>query len=70
MAIHLTPTELAEELEMNRREVIARCWELNVPILHGRIDRSLFEASLKAERANARSDDYRLHLKHGLRRTA
>ena len=70
MSNHLTPTELAEEMEMQRREVIAKCWELNVPILHGRIDRSLFEASLRAERANAGGPEYRLHLKRGLGRTA
>lgn len=63
MSIHLTPTELADELDMQRREVIAKCWEMNVPILHGRIDRSLFEASLRAHEPSGRSTEYRLHLK-------
>lgn len=63
MSIHLTPTELADELDMQRREVIAKCWEMNVPILHGRIDRSLFEASLRAYEPSGRSTEYRLHLK-------
>ena len=47
MANHLTPTELAEELRMKRQEVIGKCMEMGVPIFHGRIDRSLFETSLR-----------------------
>ena len=45
MAIHLTPTELAREAGMERREVIERCMELGVPIFQGRIDKTLFMAS-------------------------
>jgi len=48
MAVHLTPTELADELNMKRREVISKCLEMHVPILNGRIDRTLFESSLRA----------------------
>ncbi len=48
MANHLTPTELADELNMKRREVIARCMEMGVPIFNGRIDRSLFVSSLRS----------------------
>jgi hypothetical protein len=47
MAIHLTPTELAREAGMHRREVIAKCMELGVPIFQGRIDKTLFITSLK-----------------------
>jgi hypothetical protein len=47
MAIHLTPTELARESGMERREVIAKCMELGVPIFQGRIDKTLFLTSLK-----------------------
>jgi hypothetical protein len=47
MAIHLTPTELARESGMHRREVITKCMELGVPIFQGRIDKTLFECSLK-----------------------
>lgn len=47
MANHLTPTELADELQMKRQEVIGKCMEMGVPIFHGRIDRSLFESSLR-----------------------
>ena len=49
MAIHLTPTELGREAGMHRREVIAKCTQLGIPILDGRIDKTLFLASLRAE---------------------
>lgn len=47
MANHLTPSELADELHMKRHEVIGKCLELGVPIFHGRIDKSLFQSSLR-----------------------
>ncbi len=47
MANHLTPTELAEEAQMKRQEVIAKCMEMGIPILHGRIDKTLFATSLR-----------------------
>ena len=47
MAIHLTPTELGREAGMHRREVIAKCMELGVPIFQGRIDKTLFTTTLK-----------------------
>ena len=47
MAIHLTPTELGREAGMHRREVIAKCMELGVPIFQGRIDKTLFLISMK-----------------------
>ena len=46
MAIHLTPTELAREAGVERREVIEKCMELGVPIFQGRIDKTLFLANL------------------------
>jgi hypothetical protein len=48
VANHLTPTELADELKMKRREVIAKCMEMGVPIFNGRIDKSLFISSLRS----------------------
>ena len=48
MANHLTPTELADELHMKRREVIAKCMQMGVPIFNGRIDKTLFESSLRS----------------------
>jgi hypothetical protein len=47
MAIHLTPTELARESGLERRDVIAKCMELGVPIFQGRIDKTLFLASMQ-----------------------
>jgi hypothetical protein len=46
MANHLTPTELARESGLERREVIVKCMELGVPIFQGRIDKTLFMATL------------------------
>jgi hypothetical protein len=46
MANHLTPTELAKESGLERREVITKCVELGVPIFQGRIDKTLFQATL------------------------
>jgi hypothetical protein len=53
MANHLTPTELAREAGLERREVISKCVELGVPIFQGRIDKSLFLASLQQAGAPA-----------------
>jgi hypothetical protein len=49
MPHHLTPTELADQLQMKRQEVIGKCVEMGVPIYHGRIDRALFETSLRSD---------------------
>ena len=46
MANHLTPAELADEVDMKRQEVIARCMQMGIPIFHGRIDKTLFITSL------------------------
>ena len=46
MANHLTPTELADEVNM-KRQVIAKCMEMGVPIFNGRIDKTLFVSSLR-----------------------
>jgi hypothetical protein len=51
MAIHLTPTELAREAGLDRREVIDKCMELGVPIFEGRIDKTLFLSSLREHTA-------------------
>ena len=50
MANHLTPTELAREAGLERRDVIAKCMEMGVPIFQGRIDKTLFLTSLESER--------------------
>jgi len=54
MSVHLTPTELAEEMHMKRRDVLIKCIEMNVPILEGRIDKTLFESSLRAFQAQGK----------------
>jgi hypothetical protein len=46
MANHLTPTELAREAGLERRDVIVKCVELGVPIFNGRIDKTLFLSTL------------------------
>jgi hypothetical protein len=47
MAIHLTPTELAREAGLERRDVIVKCCEWGIPIFNGRIDKTLFLTSLR-----------------------
>jgi len=47
MANHLTPTELARESGLERRDVIVKCVEMGVPIFNGRIDKTLFLSSLR-----------------------
>lgn len=48
MANHLTPTELAREVGLERRDVVAKCVELGVPIFQGRVDKTLYMASVEA----------------------
>ena len=55
MANHLTPTELARDAGMDREEVIEKCMELGVPIFQGRIDKTLFKASLATQAASEAS---------------
>ncbi len=53
MPIHLTPTELADEVNMKRREVITKCMEWGVPIFNGRIDKTLFISNLQSITSSA-----------------
>ena len=56
MANHLTPTELAREAGLERRDVIEKCMELGVPIFQGRIDKTLFLASMsESERGSSQT---------------
>jgi hypothetical protein len=48
MANHLTPDELAKEMGIDREEVIRICVAEGVPIYQGKIDKTLFQASLEA----------------------
>jgi hypothetical protein len=52
MANHLTPTELAREAGLGRREVLSKCLENGVPIFQGKIDKSLFLASVSRPSAS------------------
>jgi len=48
MPNHLTPEELSKEVGIDREEVIRICVEEHVPIYHGKIDKTLFQAQLQA----------------------
>jgi hypothetical protein len=48
MANHLTPEELSKETGLDRQEIIRVCIEEGVPIYHGKIDKTLFQAQLQA----------------------
>jgi len=60
MAIHLTPTELAREAGLERREVIEKCMEMGVPIFQGRIDKTLFLMNLSDQSAARSSSAQRV----------
>lgn len=51
MANHLTPEELSKEVGIERDEVVRICVEEHVPIYHGKIDKTLFQAQLQANGA-------------------
>jgi hypothetical protein len=59
MAHHLTPAELADQMHMERQEVIGKCVQMGVPIYHGRIDRTLFESSLRNLGSGATGQSHR-----------
>jgi hypothetical protein len=44
---------------MKREEVIGKCVEMHVPIFHGRIDRFLFESSLRQAAAEQKGEPAR-----------
>ncbi len=48
MPNHLTPEELAKELNMDREAIIRLCLDEGVPIYQGKIDKHLFQAQLQA----------------------
>jgi hypothetical protein len=55
MPVHLTPSEIADELDMKRRDVLKKAVEMNVPVLKGKIDKTLFESSLRAMNSRDKS---------------
>jgi hypothetical protein len=64
MANHLTPSELADQLRMDQQEVIGRCVQMGIPIFHGRIDRTLFETSLRSVTATGKATNLRTETPH------
>ncbi|HEY2053703.1 MAG TPA: hypothetical protein VGH14_07190 [Solirubrobacterales bacterium] len=64
MANHLTPSELADQLRMDQQEVIGRCVQMGIPIFHGRIDRTLFETSLRSISAGGKATNLRTDAPH------
>lgn len=50
---HLTLSELAQRRQSSEQEVFEQCQELGVPIVHGRVDRTLFEKALAAAKASS-----------------
>ena len=46
---HLTPQQLAERLGVETSELLERAARLGVPVVHGRIDRTLYEKAVRAE---------------------
>jgi hypothetical protein len=57
MANHLTPEELSKELGIDRETIIRVCIEEGVPIYHGKIDKTLFQAQLQAVGAGVPQTD-------------
>jgi hypothetical protein len=64
MANHLTPSELADQLRIDQQEVIGRCVQMGIPIFHGRIDRTLFETSLRAISSAGKATNLRQDTPH------
>jgi hypothetical protein len=57
MANHLTPEELSKEIGLDRETIIRVCIEEGVPIYHGKIDKTLFQAQLQAVGVGAPQTD-------------
>ncbi|MEI6663992.1 MAG: hypothetical protein WCL20_06805 [Actinomycetes bacterium] len=47
MPHHVTPTELGRLVGMERGEVLSTCRKMSIPVLHGRIDKTLFMLNLR-----------------------
>jgi hypothetical protein len=46
---------------MKRQEVIGKCMQMGIPIFHGRIDKSLFETSLRSMTGQRQRQQARPH---------
>ena len=47
MPIHVTPTEMARLAGLERGDVLEACRHYSIPVLHGRIDKSLFMLNMR-----------------------
>lgn len=47
MPIHVTPTEMARLAGLERGDVLEACRQYSIPVLHGRIDKSLFMLNMR-----------------------
>jgi hypothetical protein len=47
MSNHLSPAQIAERFDLDEAEVFHLCDTESIPILHGKIDKSLFNLCLK-----------------------
>jgi len=48
MSNHVLPADLAKELGLEESELLLFCGQESIPIFHGRVDRTLVEAQMKA----------------------
>jgi hypothetical protein len=53
MAHHVAPADLAPELRMSEQELLVFCFSESIPIIHGRVDRTLVEAQMAANERSA-----------------
>lgn len=52
MGNHVPPADLAKEIGLNEQELIVFCNQESIPILHGRVDRTLVQAQLNAQKTS------------------
>jgi hypothetical protein len=51
---HLTPSEVARRSGLSEEEVLLLCAKTSVPVLHGRIDKSLFDLARREQERKTR----------------
>jgi hypothetical protein len=51
MPNHVAPAELAPTFKMSEEELLSFCFAESIPVLHGRVDRTLVEAQIAANQA-------------------
>lgn len=48
--IHVPPSDLAREHGLDLEQLLDLCTQLSVPVIHGRIDKTLFELAMNDAR--------------------